>query len=188
MVEIEKIRVIFEAGPLITSCRFQVRERPLIDFVSDFCEVIITPSVKREVIDEGFRYPDALLAGQRVKQGKIVVKGPLSVRDRVLRAYKLGDGEIESIQLFQESRGGVDYLVIDDNLAYIVSDRMGLRKIFFLDLILELVKRNRLDGDTARKMIEGVRPRYSEGFIEHSLEILKTKEEGRNANPEDKDQ
>ena len=57
MVEIEKIRVIFEAGPLITSCRFQVGERPIIDFVLDFCEVIITPSVKRDVIEKGFRYP-----------------------------------------------------------------------------------------------------------------------------------
>ena len=63
--------MIFEAGPLITSCRFQVGEkRPIIDFVLDFCEVIITPSVKREVIDEGFRYPDAVLAGQRVKRGE----------------------------------------------------------------------------------------------------------------------
>ena len=188
MVEIEKIRVIFEAGPLITSCKFQVGERPIIDFVLDYCEVMITPSVKREVIDEGFRYPDAVLAGQRVKQGKIVVEGPLSVWDTVLRAYKLGDGEIESIRLFQESRGGVDYLVIDDNLAYIVSDRMGLRKVFFLDLILELVKRSRLDGDTAREMIEEVRPRYSEGFIEHSLEILEIREEGKHANPKDKGQ
>jgi len=137
---------------------------------------------------KGFRYPDAVLAGQRVKQGKIVVEGPLSVWDTVLRAYKLGDGEIESIRLFQESRGGVDYLVIDDNLAYIVSDRMGLRKVFFLDLILELVKRSRLDGDTAREMIEEVRPRYSEGFIEHSLEILEIREEGKHANPKDKGQ
>lgn len=188
MGEIEKVRVIFEAGPLITSCKFQVGERPIVDSVLDFCEVIISPLVKREVIDEGFRYPDAVLAGQRVKQGRIVVKGPLSVWDRILRAYKLGDGEIESIRLFQESRGRVDYLVIDDNLAYIVSDRMGLRKIFFLDLILELVKRTKLDGDTARKIIEVVRPRYSEGFIEHSLEILKTRQEGRNANIEYKDQ
>jgi len=54
VVEIEKIRVIFEAGPLITSCKFQVGERPIIDFVLDYCEVMITPSVKREVIDEGF--------------------------------------------------------------------------------------------------------------------------------------
>jgi len=177
VVETEKIRVIFEAGPLITSCRFHVGERPIIDFVLEFCEIIITPSVKREVIDEGFRYPDAVLAGQRVKQGKIKVKGPLSAWDRILKAYKLGDGEIESILLLQESKSRIDYLVIDDNLAYIVSDRMGLRKIFFLDLISELVKRNRLDMDLAREIIKEVKPRYSEGFIEHSFEILKINEE-----------
>ena len=188
MVEIEKIRVIFEAGPLITSCRFQVGERPIIDFVLDFCEVIITPSVKRDVIEKGFRYPDAVLAGERVHEGKIVVKGPLSVSGRILRLYKLGDGEVDSVRLFQESRDHVEYVVIDDNLAYIVSDRMRLSKIFFLDLILELVKRNRLDGATARKIIEMVRPRYSEGFIEHSHEILKRQEEGRNANIRNKDQ
>ena len=68
-------------------------------------------------------------------------------------------------------------MVIDDNLAYIVSDRIGLRKIFFLDLILELVKRNRLDMDLAREIIKVVKPRYSEGFIEHSFEILKISEE-----------
>jgi len=72
----------------------------------------------------------------------------------MLKAYKLGDGEIESILLLQESKSRIDYLVIDDNLAYIVSDRMGLRKIFFLDLILELVKRNRLDVDSAKKLSE----------------------------------
>ena len=104
------------------------------------------------------------------------------------RLYKLGDGEVDSVRLFQESRDHVEYVVIDDNLAYIVSDRRRLSKIFFLDLILELVKRNRLDGATARKIIEMVRPRYSEGFIEHSHEILKRQEEGRNANIRNKDQ
>lgn len=187
MVETEKITVIFEAGPLITSCRFHLGERPIIDIVLEFCEIIITPSVKREVIDEGFRYPDAVLAGKRIKQGKIKVKGALSAWDRILKAYKLGYGEIESILLLKEKKSRIDYLTIDDNLAYIVSDRMGLRKIFFLDLILELVRSKRLDVDLARKIINEVQPRYSEGFIEHSFEILKINEEVLNANTENKD-
>ena len=172
----KKIRIIFESGPLITSCKFQVEGKPIVDLILDFCEIVIPPSVKREVIEEGYRYPDSIIAKERSNQGRIVVKNLSGSQDRILKMYKLGDGEREAIQLYQEQRDSPDYLVIDDNLAYIVSDRLRLKKIFLLDLVLELVKRDKIKKDSARKIIEVVRSRYSEGFIEHSLEMLKAKE------------
>ena len=49
---------------------------------------------------------------------------------------------------------------------------MGFKNIFLLDLILKLTETGDITKETAKKIIEAVRPRYSEGFIEHSLEIL----------------
>lgn len=166
------MKVVFESGPLITACKYFVEQRPVIDIILDSCEILIAPSVRKEVIDEGKTYPDGIIAGERLSQGKLIIKEVDSLQERILRTYKLGEGEIESILLFKSLNGEADFLTIDDNLAYIVSDRMGLKKVFLLDLVLKLTEIGNIRKETAKKIIEAVRPRYSEGFIEHSLEIL----------------
>lgn len=84
----------------------------------------------------------------------------------------MGTGEKEAIALTLELRPEPDFLVIDDKLGYIVSDRLGVAKCFLLDLILTLVEQGGLTTTLAEEMIKAVRPRYSDGFIRHSLKML----------------
>lgn len=65
-----------------------------------------------------------------------------------------------------------DFLVIDDKLAYIVSDRLGVTKSFRLDLVLTLVEQRGLTTTLAEEIINVARPRYSDGLIRHSLKML----------------
>lgn len=112
------MKVIFESGPLITACKYFFEQRPIIDIILDSCEILIAPSVKKEVIDEGKAYPDGVIAGERLSKGKLMVKRVDSSQEKILRIYKLGEGEIESILLFKNLKGEADFLIVDDKLAY----------------------------------------------------------------------
>ena len=66
----------------------------------------------------------------------------------------------------------IDYVILDDKLAYIVSDRVLLPKLFLLDLILEMAFRDILTADLVKEICHSVSPRYSQGMIEHTLLML----------------
>ena len=68
--------------------------------------------------------------------------------------------------------GKVDFIVTDDRLAYIVIDRMHIKKMLFLDLIVELVERNLMNLELAKSIVNEIESRYPEGFIYHTLKIL----------------
>jgi predicted nucleic acid-binding protein len=86
--------------------------------------------------------------------------------------YNLGKGEKESIVLAVEMGEEVGFIVTDDRLAYIVIDRMGIKKLIFLDLIVELVERSSMDLELAKSITNAIESRYPEGFIYHTLKIL----------------
>ena len=65
----------------------------------------------------------------------------------------MGKGEKETIVLAVEMGGEVDFIVTDDRLAYVVIDRMSIKKLLFLDLIVELVERNLMDLELAKSII-----------------------------------
>jgi predicted nucleic acid-binding protein len=88
------------------------------------------------------------------------------------KRYTLGTGEKAAIVLSREIEDEIDFLVIDDQLGYIVCDRLEIRKLFLLDLVLKLVEGKRLAPELARQIINVVRTRYSEGLIKHTLVIL----------------
>jgi predicted nucleic acid-binding protein len=163
---------IFDAGPLITSCKFVVRGRLVIDYLLDHCQIIVSQAVQREVIVVGERYTDALEAKQRIAAETIKVATPTSVTtllERVLRLYELGDGECQSVLLAYQK--GV-CLVIDDYLGYLVSDRLGIQKRFFLDLLVRLTEEAELDQSLACEIADAVRPRYTWAMVEHTLLML----------------
>jgi hypothetical protein len=41
--------VVFDAGPLITACRFAVEGRLIVDYIAQACYILIAPSVEEEV-------------------------------------------------------------------------------------------------------------------------------------------
>ena len=165
-------KLIFDTNALITSCKFYVHGLPVIKYIVERCEIIIPHSVNEEVVIAGGKYPDAVIAKGLIREGKIIVRG-VSFRDYdVLDRYKLGKGEKESIVLAVEMGEEVDFIVTDDRLAYIVIDRMGLKKLLFLDLIVELVGRSSMDLELAKVIITTIESRYPEGFIYHTIKIL----------------
>jgi hypothetical protein len=70
------LQFIFDAGPLITSCKFSVRGRLVLDFVLDGCSVTIPSAVCDEVMRAPARFEDAREAKQRVDKGKLQVAMP----------------------------------------------------------------------------------------------------------------
>jgi predicted nucleic acid-binding protein len=107
-----------------------------------------------------------------IREGKIGVRRPPFWDYNVLDHYNLGKGEKESIVLTVEMGDEMDFIVTDDRLAYVVIDRMGIKKLLFLDLIVELVERTLMDLELARSIIDAIESRYPEGFIYHTLKIL----------------
>ena len=67
---------------------------------------------------------------------------------------------------------GMDYLVVDDRLAFVVSDRMTVPKILLVDLLAELVWKGFMERQLAEKMLGAIAPRYAPGFIPHTLTML----------------
>ena len=63
--------------------------------------------------------------------------------------------------------------MIDDHLVYLVSDRLGKQKRFLLDVIVDLVKTERVDKTLAVEIVEAIRTRYFPAFLEHTMLLLR---------------
>ena len=81
-----------------------------------------------------------------------------------LSDYNLGRGEKEAIRVCLEKKGKISYLITDDRLTYVVCDRMKIPKVFFLDLVIEIVKQGEIEREFAEKIIRVVSSRYSKGI------------------------
>lgn len=167
--------LIFDAGPLITACKFSAVDRPVIDHILNCCRVVVATSVRDEVIVAGARYPDAQMAQQRIEQDRIAVLSPPEDHDleRLIAPYDLGNGERDTILLAGHADLQEPVLVIDDHLAYLVSDRLGKQKRFLLDVIADLVKTEMVDERLAVEIVEAIRTRYPPAFVEHTMLLLR---------------
>jgi predicted nucleic acid-binding protein len=165
------LRIIIDSASLITAAKFSVDGRTVIEHIADRCQAIIVPAVHSEVILAGAVHADAAHIQAMVVDGRITVEAPTSPTATVLDRYKLGRGEKESI-ILALSRPHMDYLVVDDRLAFIVSDRMTVPKILLADLLVQLVWKGLLDRELSEKMLKAIEPRYAPGFIPHTLKML----------------
>ena len=166
--------MIFDAGPLITVCKFSVAGRQIVDYILSHCEITIVASVRDEVVIAGNRYPDAQVARQRIDNGQIAVLSAPSnpALEAIITLYSLGDGERDTILLTEHASLQNATLVIDDHLAYLVCDRLGCRKQFLLDVIANLASTGKLDKGLAINIVQAIRSRYPLAFIEHTLLLL----------------
>jgi predicted nucleic acid-binding protein len=163
---------VFDAGPLITVCRFTVRGSLVVDHLLAHCQIIVPQAVQREVVTVGERYADAQEAKQRITAGAIKVANPIPAAtslEKALQLYELGEGEYQSILLAYQMGA---CLVIDDYLGYLVSDRLGIQKRFLLDLLVRLMEEVGLDQNLACEIADTVRPRYTRAMVEHTLLML----------------
>lgn len=167
--------LIFDAGPLITACKFKARGQLVIDHILNCCKVVVAESVRDEVVVAGIRYADAEAARRRIDEGRIAVLPPPSdsALEALLAPYGLGNGERDSILLVSHTDLQNPILVIDDHLAYLVSDRLGKRKRFLLDVIADLAEAGKLEFRLAVEIVEAIRTRYPSHFVEHTLLLLR---------------
>lgn len=164
--------VVFDAGPLIMACKFELSGKLLIDHLQSGVCVVIAPTVEEEVAISGARYPDGRAAGERIARGDIQVR-PVEthVWTPHLAEYAMGKGEQESIELCGQL-ADADALITDDYLAFVASTRLGQRTWMLPDLIVEVAEVNLLAQSTAKALLEVIRPRYRPGVIAHSLARL----------------
>jgi hypothetical protein len=92
---------------------------------------------------------------------------------QVLNLYGFGEGEQEAIGLMSMDCFQDAMLVVDDHLAYVVSDRLAVPKLFLLDLIMRLTREKQLTTALGCGMVEAISTRYPESFVMHTLLILK---------------
>jgi len=168
------LKFVFDAGPLITACKFYVEGQLVIDHLLAHCQVVIPVAVYDEVVIAGSRFLDAQEAKRRVDTGNIEVATPVSNAGLtpILTLYGFGDGEQEAISLVLEDDFQSTILVVDDHLAYLVSDRLGAPKLFLLDLVVQMVREKQLTTSVGCSIVEAIRQRYPESFVEHTLLIL----------------
>lgn len=168
-----KIQVAFDAGPLITACKFETGGKLVLDHLLSGCYILITASVNEEVAVVGARYPDGVAAGQRIAKGLIRVM-PVTSRKwiRHLAGYSMGDGEKDSIALCSQMEE-VEALVTDDYLAFVAATRLGQKTWMLPDMVLEMAERGSIPVEVTEGILNVIRPRYRVGVIEHSLERLK---------------
>jgi predicted nucleic acid-binding protein len=167
------LTVVFDAGPLITACKFEVFGKLVIDHLLAECRVIIAPSVEEEVAVLGAAYPDGVAAGERIARSEVQVVPVAGQKwERHLKVYALGKGEQDSIALCGQLQD-VEALIMDDYLAFLVAARLGLKVWMLPDLIVQLAERKCLTRDQAVEILQAIRPRYRRGVVEHSLEGLR---------------
>lgn len=166
------IKLIFDSNSLITASKGHYQTSPVLDYFLTNCEITVPMAVKMEVVDVGIMYVDAIYAINLIESGQIKVVKISQTPNDILMHYKIGNGEREAIMLSLQMKGQFDFFVTDDRLAYIVCDRLRIAKILFLDLIVEVVRKNHLDSSQAKAIVHAIKSRYPEGFIYHTLKIL----------------
>lgn len=163
--------MVADAGPLIHLA--QIGKLFLVQRL--FGQVTITPSVKREAIDEGVRlgYADAEVIGNALRDGWIVVE---SVPVRLAKtAEKLALGEhisvadAETLLLAKEKKAE---LLIDEKIVSDLAKMYGLRVWGTWTLLLESLSRGLIEVADVEDAIEELGKRRYKLREKQALEIL----------------
>jgi rRNA-processing protein FCF1 len=87
----KRLMTIFDTAPLITCYKFEVDGQPIVDHILPHCHIIIPSAVRQELVAEQGRYPDAVIAADRVSRGTIEVREVCLPNENVLDYYGLGE-------------------------------------------------------------------------------------------------
>jgi predicted nucleic acid-binding protein len=164
--------IVFDAGPLITACKFEVGTRLIVDHLLVGCRIVIASSVEEEVAVLGGGYVDGRAAAERIASSEIGVM-PVTIRRYAqhLADYALGRGECDSIELCGQIPA--EAIVLDDYLAFIAATRLGLPTMMLPDLVVRMAKQGTLSVRVAEQTLEAVRARYRKGVVEQGLVTLR---------------
>jgi len=172
-----KISTLFDSGALITSAKFSVRGRLIIDHVVDCCRVNLSPEIKHETIDMGllFGYQDAQDLAHRLEMRNFLVLNSVardSALESALTNLGLENADCAVVHTYKHMSNQTK-LITDDHRLFIATTRLGLSPIFLPDLILLLVNKAWMNVALASEILEAMQPRYAKGFIELAHKRLK---------------
>lgn len=163
---------IFDTSPLVTACGVLSNGDIIIRELLQHIEIIVVDTVANEATIN-LRYADARLIKELLDQMAIQrLPVPMTRVDHLIDAYpKLGvgkgQGERDTIKL------GIvhsdERVVIDDQQAYFVAARFDLSPITLLDLIVELVRDQKLQAKRAIQLVTPLERRYTAIAIQHTL-------------------
>jgi len=177
MKEITKrLQLIFDTCSLITISKFKVNDKLILDHLLENLDIHIPEEVYLEAVKGYKKYQDAREIKLRVDDRKILVHEVIWDKTvfKELEDYNIGLGEKELILLFQKNKN-FDYAIIDDFLACIICKRFKVHYLLLLDLIVLCAQKNLLSNELALKMINAIKSRYDNGFINHTISMLKMK-------------
>jgi hypothetical protein len=110
-----------------------------------------------------------------VKLGTIDVEAtqsPSAVFELVIDAYGVEEGD-KAVPKLCRQEDQYAFVVVDDRLLYIVLHRFAMRPLFLPDLIVMMWEQNAVSVKLAEEMLDAIKSRYRQGFIEHSIQKLK---------------
>jgi hypothetical protein len=167
-------KVIFDSSALIPASKYSVDGKRICEYLADCVEIHIPAAVHDEIVALPEKFAGEAAMKKLIAQNKIVVSAAEldTAAAEILAAYKLGPGEQEAILLYLQNREKFDSIILDDYVAAIVCRRLEIGNMLLLDLIVQLAREQRLPHDLAVAMLVKIAPRYSRGFIEHSLAML----------------
>lgn len=171
----KRLKLVFDSCSLITTAKFKVDDRLILDYFLDIADIHIPQEVYFEATKEYSKYEDAREIKLRSDNQKIKVHEVGWDKNvfKDLEEYKIGFGEKELISLFLNK--SFDYAIIDDFLACIICQRFKVKYLLLLDLIVLCAERKLLNEDVAIKMAEGIKSRYDIVFINHTISMIKRK-------------
>ena len=166
----------WDATSLITCAKFQVEGRLVLDYVLDVAGIVITQEVKHETVDAGLigGYPDAAMIQAKIDSGHIEVCDVQQMNhsfEEVLDLYGLQDGDKAVVRLSLQA-ADVEATVTDDRLLFVVLTRCGRKVLFLPDFVEQTVAQGVFSVATGQKLLQAIRPRLPQGFVEHSLRRL----------------
>lgn len=167
-------KFVFDASPLVASCQFAVGSRTVAEIALAGADVQIPPAVYTEVVIRGGARPDALTAARRIQTGYIRMVDATEIGPPLedLQHYQLGQGESEALTLTARLGAGT-VMITDDFLALIIAHQLGVSCQLFLDFVIGRAARGELPLVEAQQIVQAVSPRYSVGFVPHSLTMLR---------------
>lgn len=168
------MKVVFDSSALIPASRYAVDGKRICEHLVESVDIHIPIAVADEIVMHPEKYASEALLHKLISQRKIIVNAvhPPNDAAEILAGYKLGAGEQEAILLYWQNQQKFDRLVVDDYVATIVCRRLQIDCMLLLDLIVQLGEESIVPRELAIAMIYKIAPRYTRGFIEHSLRML----------------
>ncbi|MEM3551038.1 MAG: hypothetical protein QXN87_02210 [Candidatus Bathyarchaeia archaeon] len=167
--------VVSDAGPLIHLA--QINKLYLIKNL--FSQVVITPNVKREAVDEGFKlgHPDAQIVGKAIEEGWIKVeevsKRLASASKRLAEDENISRADAETL-LFAREKGAE--ILVDEKALSNLARMFGLKTWNTWTVLLESLSIGYVkvsDMETSIKQLGEKRHKLKKEQAEQILEAAK---------------